>query len=517
MALNEKQKKRLWYLLLAGVLLVGLLLRVWALGEYPPGLNQDEASEGYEAWALLHGGMDRNGNRFPALFVSWGSGQNVLYAWLSMPIIALFGLTPVTLRLTAAICGTLTLPVMYLLGYLLGGRKTGFLALTITALCPWHIMLSRWALEANLLPCFQLAGILLAVYAMKKPWALVGAAIVFALSLYAYGTAFLFLALFLPPAFAYLLWKGKLPWYVWLTAVCAFVLLALPICLTQLRNALGLESGSFLGITLPALVRVRQQSTTALGKPLSAYLANGKAFWEILKNQTDGFAYNAVPGHMFFQGFWLLAAFGLGYTVYRAIRRALRPGEALMLCAVFAVTVCAFVINPNLNRMNMVFLPALYYAAAGFAGLLELVPWQWCRYYLCALMAVLLIFSTALAGQQYTTTIRDKLESWFFASFGEAVAYADTLEKDAVYVTDSVNMPYIYVLFYTQTPPAEFLETVVYENPDEEFRRVESFGKWTFTNTPPANAVCVLYDSQAEGREILAQFGRFVVCGEVQP
>jgi len=47
------------------IFLLGLLARLWLFGEVPGGLNQDEAFAGYEAWSLLHGGMDTAGYHFP--------------------------------------------------------------------------------------------------------------------------------------------------------------------------------------------------------------------------------------------------------------------------------------------------------------------------------------------------------------------------------------------------------------------------------------------------------------------
>lgn len=514
--MERRRKQNIVPAVFAAVLLLGSLVRFLALGSFPPGLNQDEASEGYEAWALLCSGMDRNGNSFPALFVSWGSGQNVLYAWLSMPFIALFGLNPVSLRLAAAVIGTLTLPVMYCLGKRLGGTYTGVAALVLTAFCPWHIMLSRWALEANILPFFLMAGILLGVVSAEKPWALCGAAAMLALSLYAYGTAFIFLAVYLPPALISLAVKGKIPWKIWLVSGCVFLLIALPVTVTNLINILDLEQITFLGITLPKLNEARQTSTTAFGKDFGAYWQNAKKFLEILIKQTDGYPYNAVPGKMFAPGTLLLAAAGLSETLYRTVRKRLCPGEMLMLWTVPAVIASVFVIDPNLNRVNMAFLPVLYYGARGVGFLAEKIPWKAGKGILCLLGAVSVLFGLWSAGKRYVTEIRDTLSYWFFDGVGEAIEYADSMDADTVWVTDSVNMPYIYVLFYTETPPEEFLHTVEYRNPGAAFQWVDAFGKWRFGSEPQPdeNAVYVLYTWEAEGKEILARYGDFVVCRE---
>src|SRR4051812_29445262 len=62
------------------VLIVALstFLRFYRFPSLPTGLLQDEASAGYETYALLLRGTDRWGNPWPVYFPSWGSGQNVL-------------------------------------------------------------------------------------------------------------------------------------------------------------------------------------------------------------------------------------------------------------------------------------------------------------------------------------------------------------------------------------------------------------------------------------------------------
>ena len=137
---QEERTERILALLL---LALGAVLRLAALGALPFGLNQDEASAGYEAFALLRSGIDRCGKSWPVLFVSWGSGQNVLMSYLAMPFIALLGLNEWTLRLPNAISGCLTLLVFWRLARRAGGRRVGLLALFVLAANPWHIMINR--------------------------------------------------------------------------------------------------------------------------------------------------------------------------------------------------------------------------------------------------------------------------------------------------------------------------------------------------------------------------------------
>src|SRR5580704_10517242 len=78
---------------------VGTVVRAYAFGAIPPGLQQDEASAGYDAYALLHYAIDRNGFHNPVAFVAWGSGMFALGAYLAMPFIAILGLNAFAIRL----------------------------------------------------------------------------------------------------------------------------------------------------------------------------------------------------------------------------------------------------------------------------------------------------------------------------------------------------------------------------------------------------------------------------------
>src|SRR5579875_3235756 len=98
--------KQYWTVILFWLILaIGVGFRVAGFPNYPPGLNQDEVSAGYESWSLLQYGTDRWGNPWPAYFPSWGSGQNVLYSYLTIPFIKVFGLTAFSVRIVSLLAG----------------------------------------------------------------------------------------------------------------------------------------------------------------------------------------------------------------------------------------------------------------------------------------------------------------------------------------------------------------------------------------------------------------------------
>ena len=59
---NKQSKADLLFLL---ILALGVFARVWRYPAIPAGLNQDEAFAAYEAWALLHGGVDSSLHTWP--------------------------------------------------------------------------------------------------------------------------------------------------------------------------------------------------------------------------------------------------------------------------------------------------------------------------------------------------------------------------------------------------------------------------------------------------------------------
>ena len=472
------------------LLCLGAALRLLGLTFFPPGLNQDEASTGCDAWGLLVSGMDRCGDAWPVLFTSWGSGQNALYAYVLLPFLALFGRSVTVLRLPAALLGTVSLFLFWRLGRKTAGPRAGLLALGLLALNPWHLLISRWALESNLLPFCLLLGTTLLVLALEgKPWCILPAALSLALGLYAYGTAFLFLPLFLLPCFLLLL-RRRFPALPLLAALGAFLLLALPIFLCNLRNILGLESMKLLGFTLPRLTQTRQTATMSFSP---GHLAEAlKLLWR----QSDGLPWNSagpfgllwgVPG-------LLLALWGLGCALYRVIAGRGKDMDLLCLFALAAGLVSCLFIDVNVNRVNFLFLPLVWCQAAGLEEIFRHLP----------AAGILLCAGVLAAGcflcRYCLTTQRAALESAFHTGLTEAVASVEDGEGP-VWITNKVNMPYVYVLFATGTPPEEFLATVEYADPEAAFRHVTRFGRWRFGRVLPDSGLCILTEREAREYE----------------
>lgn len=253
----QKEKDRLSALGLVCFFLafaLGCFLRFYHLTTLPDGLNQDEASIGYEAFSLAFYGVDRYGNPFPVYPITWGSGGgSPLLIYLTALSFKLFGVSVFVLRGTVAFFGCLTLPLFYLLvkeahgnfgdshvgtcdprsgtcgasGSLAGlqsspvgfpssptglqSSPTGLLGMLFLAIAPWHILLTRWTLDYGLIPfTFGLAILVLMKAARKKSTGLyVLASALAALNMYSYGSANIVIPAFLLLSVFFLM-RGKI-------------------------------------------------------------------------------------------------------------------------------------------------------------------------------------------------------------------------------------------------------------------------------------------------------------------
>jgi 4-amino-4-deoxy-L-arabinose transferase-like glycosyltransferase len=177
---------------LALILIISLafLLRIVWLDKYPAGFTADEASLGYDAYSILKTGKDQWGQGFPLALRSFGDFKLPIYTYLTIPSVAVLSLTEFAVRLPGAILGTLAVLVGYFLTKkLFNNEKIGLTASFLLAISPWHLSLSRGALEANLTTFFLPLGILLFLEGIEKKKYLILSALIFGLNLFTYHSA----------------------------------------------------------------------------------------------------------------------------------------------------------------------------------------------------------------------------------------------------------------------------------------------------------------------------------------
>lgn len=140
--LSVNYKKAVLVLL---VFAIALFVRTYKLSSYPDGFDEDEMALGYYAYSILKTGADEHGNKYPIYFESVGDYKYGLYSYFAIIPVSVFGLNIYSTRITAALFGSLTIILIYLIALEIFKKdyKYGLLASIALALNPTHIHFSR--------------------------------------------------------------------------------------------------------------------------------------------------------------------------------------------------------------------------------------------------------------------------------------------------------------------------------------------------------------------------------------
>jgi 4-amino-4-deoxy-L-arabinose transferase-like glycosyltransferase len=147
-------KNKNWiYTLLFAIIALGFFLRFVNIDHTPPGVYPDEAVNGIDAVNALNSGHYQ-------WFYTANNGREGLFMNMVAFCFSLFGISVMSLRLPAILCGTLTVFGTYLLtkelftAYFSESRKEriALIASYLVAVSYWAINFSRISFRANMLP-----------------------------------------------------------------------------------------------------------------------------------------------------------------------------------------------------------------------------------------------------------------------------------------------------------------------------------------------------------------------------
>lgn len=471
----NKLKENKSLILIILLILFGAFIRIALIDKIPNALNVDEVSAGYEAYSVLNYGIDRNGNFLPVHFVAWGSGQNVLYSYLMMPFILIFGLNVVSIRLPMALIGSLALFLFYKLIKNVENKKVAIIGLAFLAICPWHIMKSRWGLESNILPeLILLSSFILIKYIKTKNNKLLYLfAGVLGISTYAYGTSYFFVPVFLGISSIYLLYKKNIKINDAIKVILITSIIALPLIIFTIINTFNLSQINLSFMTIPRLTANRYQEVSSVfsGDFLKNSLNNFIESIKILLFQNDKLDWNALKWYgicyVFSIPFMILGIF----VNFRKNENNI--SKNIINIWFVSSLLLMFVCEPNINRINVVMFPMIYYVVIGISKVIE-------KSVKILLVVLVLIYLYSFISFAIYYCNKDFDEMFVFeGGLQEVIEYVDSKDKK-VYITNKIKEPYIYVLFYTKVSPVEFHKTVQYLTKGSNFEVVKSFGKYNF-------------------------------------
>lgn len=478
-------------------LMIGCLTHVAFLDLLPGGLNQDEASSGYDAFSIMTYGIDRNGMSYPVHLIAWGSGQNAAYSYLCIPFLKVMSNTEIALRLPMALSGCLSLFVFYYVIKFMKEEKTATLSLCFLAINPWHIMKSRWALESNLFPEMVFLAVLLLLVSIRKRNYIFFylSAILFALSSYSYGTSYFFLFFFVIFFLVYLLVKKVFAWYHVLLYLLTIGVLCIPIMLFLYINIFDKETMHILFFDIPKLKVDRFHAVTSIFS--SNFLKDGinnlKNGLALLFTQNDGLPWNSIPFfgtlYLFTIPFSILGLFK-GFTKSYKDRMLAGIDRKVVMKDTYSFIVkdwlivslmMMFILSSNINRINIIWFPLILLSIDGISLFVSLFDKKEKAKLIAKSSISTLYIASFISFFSYYSIYwnKNRIEPNFYYSFKEALLYSESIEHETTYISSRAN--YTLVLYYTKYNTRDYVDSVVFTNPGSAFENVKSFSGYVFS------------------------------------
>ncbi|MCJ7804132.1 glycosyltransferase family 39 protein [Patescibacteria group bacterium] len=479
------------FIILFLIVALGGLLRFPLLSRFPAGFSADEAVQGYTAFSILKTGEDEWGQFLPLNPRSFGDYKPPLYTYLTVPSVALFGLNEFAVRLPSALLGVLgVLGVFLLVQELFGITAISLLSAFFIAICPWHLVFSRAAIEANLTAFFFPMGFYFFLKGLKKSKYLPLSALFWGLNIYTYHSARLFTLLF---ALLMIIWNWKKIKFrdkkVWLTIILALIFV-LPILISIFKGGVTKRFGdvSLFNPTDKGQEIEQRQRESLLIEPLPI-LFNNKLTWISEKFTQNYFSYFSLD-FLFTNGsldnsYSNLSGRGLLHpwelplllaTVWFFYKRREKRRWLLLAWLFLAGVPAAITKEPAHANRASTFLPLWSILSAYGAYFL----WEFFTKKLSAmvkkiifsLILVLIFISLAFFLEEYFSHAPKKLAKGLSYGYRETINYLSTVENDydKIVMTKRFSEPQIFVAFYKKYDPA------LYQKEAQDFLRYERNG-----------------------------------------
>lgn len=508
-------------ILFSGIMLIAAFLRLYKLGEVPLGLQQDEASIGYDAYTLANFGIDRNGYHFPIYPITWGcGGGSPLLIYLNVLSVRLFGTGIVKLRLIPAILGIATVWLFYRILRLaftsnVFRNELSLLGAFFLAVCPWHVILSRWSLDCNIMPFNLMLSVYFFLLGARsgRTFQYLLSAASFAVCMYSYGAATIVVPVTLLLISIYSLRAKVLSLRQLIFSGVTFMVVFAPLLWFYAVNYLGLPEYVSDGFSVNRFTAARTgEAFLAFDSTLpSKLLGNLRSVALAVSLGDDSYTMaHYLEGYaVLFEFTFPVTAAGLVVSLRDMFwkktgdvakgRSESMPGDrpvsmakgrsesvsgdiylvtnAMMLSVTAASLLLNLMIIPDINRMVMMFIPFIYFFVLGAGFVVSR------SYKLFVSVVLILMVGAASFGKDYFTRFNDWSISIYMPGYGDAIKRAYEIAGDEIPIHstyDGLSAPFMLALYCNEYDPYRFYTTVEYKDEKAEFRIARSFGNFEF-------------------------------------
>lgn len=477
------------------IILLATFLRFYQLGNNPPSLTWDEAAWGYNAYSLGIDGRDEFGRFLPLNYLeSFGDFKPVVYAYLDVVPVKLFGLNEFSTRFPSAFFGVLTVLLTYFLTkriFLNSKSKESYALVSslIMAVSPWHIMLSRAAFEANVSSFFIVLGIFLFIKSIQdKNWFIIFSTISFIVSFYTFNTARIVSPLiFLILLFFFRKQALELKRNFILAFIIGIVLL-FPILSFLFSDQSKLRFREVNIFSDVGIVEVLNTETKIDNNSKWSGILHNRRFAYAVEYMRHYFD-NLSPSFLFIKGdgnpkfsaqdvgelyIWDIVFFIAGILILFKKKEGLWfliPVWALLGIAPAAVARE----TPHALRIETIIPTFQIIVAYGFVNLIT-------NSKIRKLLLVLLFINVLYFLHGYYSHYPKEFSREWQYGYRESIEYVSKNQKDykQINVTDELGRPYIYYLFYLKYDPVEFRKTAIIKRDSFGFVDISGFGKYRF-------------------------------------
>ncbi len=490
----------------------GVAIRTVRLASVPPGLHQDEACNGYDAYSILTTGRDQHGNFLPISIEAFEDYRPPLFDYSLVPLVGALGLEPAVVRLCAALWGSIDLIALTALAGLLMGLPGALAASILGALSPWHFPYCRFGVAYITASTFVTMGVLsffLWLRSRRDGWILLSGAL-FGLSFYT-SEIIKFVTPFL------VLWLGLLYWRELKQArtkamigVALIVVLVLPQAASLWANSAVRRQYTFTSIFHYMSVHNRNDSFVSRCEYLgTAWLSYFTPSYLFLRGDSGSHDVVVAPpgrGELLPEQALLIGLFFLAPLSARRRKPFLLLMGWILLAAVPAVlsvppgirgvgahgerwdagtpiptimiqdrgsdpplTPGLLLEHPAARRDLLAAVPWTLASAMGLVAMLDLVP---AGIGFGAAAAGLILTGAVVHGalnvHSYFRDYPAIAAPYFKYGVEQVIAQIDKSGHDPVapvIITRKINQPYIFVLFFEKYPPADFQRRVVIHGP----------------------------------------------------
>ena len=494
---------------LALVIVLAALLRLLYLTYAPPSLNWDEVSHGYNAYSILKTGRDEWGSLPLSNFRAYGDYPLALNLYLTIPFIAIFGLSEFSIRLPHALLGTLLVASAYYLALgITKSKKISLITALLVAVEPWSLFLSRFVVQSNL-SVFFLTSALAAFFNRQKNKYLLPISVLFlGLSLFSYHTTRIVAPILL--VLGFIVYKPSIIEALkkdlkvkLLTIFCLLVFfLPLPYLLSKPESRARSKVVFVLNdAAVNKIIELRQQSRLPGMLPRLVYNRPTYFVGQFVGNYLDYFS----PQFLFIQGGtqyqFSVPNRGLLYLInlpffylglYLVFKKAFkREPNFLFLTLWLAVSPIPAAITNEVNAVvratTMLPVPMIV-TALGLTGFLAWLKQRSKQTSTLALyviyLGVLFIFARSYLGAYFTEYRKDYSWSWQWG-YKEAVVFArqNYGRYDKIIVTKKYGEPHEFFLFFWPWDPGEYkADPNLIRFYQSDWYWVDGFDKFYFVN-----------------------------------